>query len=333
MTGLTAFWRACDRLASAAAMKEWELEVRDPEALAVGRQLLIQSDQESTSYPCTASPRCGCSHEVFTHSDGTRVAVCTCDDHDCETFPVRAEDLVIYELDTGRVFRALSKAMGFDLAIADASSTVQHMGDLSPSPGRHIPIYFMRRAGVGGLSAVIHDLALAGSGPFVLVTMTPPRREPAVRQVADRHGVLLLSLDELVFGKEDGTPGVDTCVKDVVDRFARKATAESVASTTRSAYSEEAFIARNGYHTIILCGEELPPLSDLQADVVHILHEAALAGTPVMSYIEVSLKLADLHADELGFEPPEKMSRIFRAGDPRGKVLTTHKRGYFQLNI
>ncbi len=333
MKELTAFWRACDRLASAGVMKEWELEVRDPEALAVGRHLLMETDQESASYPCIMSPRCGCSHEVFTHKGGTKVAVCTCDDHDCETFAVEAEDLVVYEVDFARVFRALSKVMGFDLAISDASSSVQHMGELSPSPGCHIPVHFVRSAGVGGLSFLIHDLALAESGPLILVTMTPPRREPSVRQVADRSGVLLLSLEEMVFARDDGTPGVDSRVKAVVDRFARKAAAESVANTTRSAYSEQDFIARNGYHTIILRGEELPPMSDLQADVVRILHEAALAGTPVMSYIEVSLKLADLHADELGFEPPEKMSRIFRAGDPRAKVLTTHKRGYFQLSI
>lgn len=333
MKKLTAFWRACDRLASAGVMKEWELEVRDPEAFAVGSQLLIETDQEPTSYPCIMSPRCGCSHEVFTHKDGTKVAVCTCDDHDCETFPVGAEDLAVYELDFGRVFRALGKVMGLDLAPFDASDAVQRMARLSPGPGCHIPMYFVRHAGVGGLSAVIHDLALKESGQFILVTMTPPRREPAVRQVAERRGVLLLSLEELVFGKEDGSPGVDTRVRDVVDGFVRKVAAESIANATRSAYSEEAFIARNGYHTIILRGEELPPLSDLQADVVRILHEAALAGTPLMSYIEVSLKLADLHSDELGFEPPEKMSRIFRAGDPRCKLLVSHKRGYFQLNI
>lgn len=333
MKRLTAFWRACDRLASAGVMKEWELEVRDPEVLAVARQLLIPTDQESASHPCVMSPRCGCNHDVFTHKDGTKVAVCTCDDHDCDTFPVEADDLVVYELDHVRIFRALGKVMGFDVAALDASDAVQLMGELSPSPGCHIPVYFVRHAGVGGLSAVIHNLALADSGQSVLVAMTQPRREPAVRQVADRRGALLLSLDEMVFGKDDGTPGVDTRVKDVVNRFVRKAAAESVANKIRTAHSEEVFVARNGYHTIILRGEELPPLSDLQADVVRILHEAALAGTPVMSYTEVACRLADLHADELGFEPPEKMSRIFRAGDPRCKLLISHKRGYFQLNI
>lgn len=332
MKSLTAFWQACDRLASAGVMREWELEVRDPEVLVVARHLLIPTDRESTWYPCVLSPRCGCSHEVFIHKDGTKGAVCTCDDHDCDTFPVRTDDLVVHELDIGRVFRALGKVMGFELAAFEASDAVQRMGELLPSPGCHIPVCFVRHAGVGGLSAVMHDLALAESGSFVLVTVTLPRRDPAVRQVADRHGVLLLSLEEVVYGKDDGMPGVDTRVKDIVDQFVRKAAAASAASATRSAYSDEAFIARNGYHTIILRGEELPVLSDLQADVVRILHEAAQTGTPVMSYIEVACKLADLHADELGFEPPEKMSRIFRASDPRGRVLASHKRGYFQLN-
>lgn len=333
MKELTAFWQACDRLASAAVMKEWELEVRDPEILAVGRHLLVETDQESASYPCIMSPRCGCSHEVFTHSDGTKVAVCTCDDHDCKTFPVEAEDLVVYELDFGRVLRALSTVMGFDSAAPNPSDAVQRIGESSPSPGCHTPVYFVRHAGVGALTAIIHDLALSESGPFILVTITPPRREPAVCQVADRRGVLLLSLDEMVLGKEDGSPGVDTRVKDVVDRFLRKAAAASVANTARSAYSDEVFIARNGYHTIILRGEELPPLSDLQADVVRILHNAALAGSPVMSYAEIACRIADLHAGDLGFEPPEKMSKVFRAGDPRSALIATTSRGYYRLSI
>lgn len=335
MKKLTAFWRACDRMAAATVMREWELEIRDPEVLAVARHLLIPTDRESTWYPCVMSPRCGCSHDVFTHKDGTKVAVCTCDEHDCDTFPVEAADLVVYELDFARIFRALGKVIGFDTAVSEVPGvrSVQCIGECVPSPSCRVPVYFVHHVGAGGLSAVMHDLALAESGPFILATIALPRRDPSVRQVADHHGVLLLSLDELVFGKDDGTPGIDSRVKTVVDSFVKKAAGESVVRMTRSAYTDEAFVAHNGYHTIILRGEELPPLSDLQAEVARILHEAAKAGTPVMEYAEVACKLADLHAGDLGFEPPEKMTRIFRAGDPRGRLLVSHKRGYFQLNM
>lgn len=330
MKKLTAFWRACDLLASAGVMQEWELEVRDPEVLAVGRQLLIETDQESTSYPCIMSPRCGCSHEVFTDQDGTKVAVCACDDHDCETFPVEANDLVIHELDVARVFRALSKVTGLDLAVSDTSGAIRRMGEFSPSPGTHIPVYFVQHAGADGLSGVMHDLALAESGSFFLVTITLPRREPAVRQVADRRGVLLLSLEELVFGNEEGTPGVDTHVNEVVDRFVRKTTPtapvafEIDTGHKRSTIPESIFRYSDDFHNIWIHGKMLPPLSDMQADMVKVLYEAAMNGEPELRFAAVASRMTD---------PPGRFDNIFRLSDPRRTAIRLVRRGVYQINI
>jgi hypothetical protein len=40
-----------------------------------------------------------------------------------------------------------------------------------------------------------------------------------------------------------------------------------------------------------------------------------------------------MHADDNGFEPPEKMGKIFRAPDERCDIIISPRRGYYRLNI
>ncbi|MCL4553495.1 MAG: hypothetical protein M1305_08150 [Candidatus Marsarchaeota archaeon] len=335
MKSLKAFWQVCERVVTTAVLKEWELEIKDPEVFAIAQQILIPTDRQSTEYPCTEHRPCGCTHELWVHKDGSKVAVCTCDEQECDAIPVTDEDLVIYELDFARIFRGIGKVIGFHSAIREVPGMlgVRCIGECSPSPGFTVPLYFVFHSGYGGMVEVIRQLSFHRSGAFVLFSITPVEFDMKAREAVDRLGILALHLDELIFANDDGTLGVDTRVKDVVSAYLRQATAERSAEKVKAALSESVFWASNDYHTIVLRGEPMPTLTDLQADVAHILHNAIIENHPELSYDVIACKIADLHPDDVGFAPPSKMSQIFRGSDPRGSILTSTSPGFYRLNI
>lgn len=330
---LKTFWLACEKLASAAVMRQWEKAIPDQDVLAASRKLLVPTAQPAMEYPCTNEHWCACSHEVVTHKDGTMVAICTCDDDDCDAIPVTKDDLIVYQMDFSKILGGVARAAGLvkiEPTVVDIHEPV-HFADLNAG-GSLIPAYFAM-TGCGCLNREHFISLLVGSyEPFILFTLSPFDFHINSANPWYRDSRLTVCLADL-FTTNGENIGVDRRLGKLVEEFARRAQAYTKAQTVCAAHSDAVFEPSNDYHTIVLRGEALPHLTNLQADVAGILHKAEMSGNPEMSYAVIACGLADIHAQDRGFEPPDKMSKIFRAGDKRSKLIKSTKRGYFRLNI
>ena len=330
---LKAFWSACEKLASAAVMKQWEKEIGDPDVLAAAGKLLVPTNQPALQYPCTNEHWCICSHEVVNHKDGTMVAICTCDDGECDAIPVTKDDLVVHQMDFSKILSGVARAAGLTIiepVALDIREPV-HFADLDAG-GNMIPAYF---AMVGCSCLDMEKLLslLVGSyDPFILFTLSPFDFHINPSSPWFRDSRLMICLADQ-FTTDGDRITVSPALGQAVGDFTRKAQGYAKAQQVRAAHSDSVFKESNQCHTIDLRGQRLPHLSDLQADVVRILHNAFGNGQPEMNYDAISCAVADLHAEELGFEPPDKMSQIFRSGDKRGDIVLCTKPGYYRLNI
>ena len=330
---LKTFWLACEKLASAAVMREWEKEIRDADVLAAAKRLVAPTDHQALSYPCTNEHWCACSHEVVTHKDGSMVAICTCDDGECDPIPVTRDDLTLYEIDHDKILGGIARAAGLALIEplrVDVHEPV-HFADLDIG-GKLIPAYFaMTGCGCLNRESFLH-LLIGSYDPFILFTPSPFEFHVNSPNPWYRDSRLMICLADL-FTTDDGRIRVDKRLGQLVKDFAGKAQGLIRAQAVRDTHCESVFEPSNNYRTIILRGKQLPHLTPLQADVASILHQAHLRGQPDVQYAVISCEIADLHGDEKGFEPPAKMSQIFRSGDSRSDLITSTKPGYYRLNI
>jgi hypothetical protein len=330
---LKSFWLACEKLASAGVMREWEKEIRDADILAATKRLITPTDHMAQSYPCTNERWCVCSHEVVIHRDGTMVAICTCDDGECDPITVTKDDLTVYEMDHVKILSGLARAAGLTLIepVRVDIHEPAHFADLDVG-GRLIPAYFAM-TGCGCLNRERFISLLVGSyDPFILFTLSPFEFHINSPNRLYQDSRLMICLADL-FTIDEGKIRVDHRLAEQVADFGGKVLGLAKAQAVREAHSESVFEPSNDYHTIVLRGKALPHLTDLQADVARILHQAHLQGQRDVKYAVISCEIADLHADERGFEPPSKMSQIFRKGDPRSELVISAKPGYYRLNI
>lgn len=327
---LKKFWSACDRLQGFGVMKEWETAVKDNEVFAVARDLLVPAGRESEHYPCTNEHWCVCSHKVIHHRDGSIVAVCTCDEPECDTIELSRPDLIVYEPDLPRMFRGLAETLGFEPDVCEVAGLphITCLGECGSALDRGLPVFYTMQPSRRDFADILKSLALQGRCPSILLTTTACQCDLAARDIARNQRVLIICLEDIVF-TSDGRIGMDSRVKGSVEEFAGRAAAKIKADRVLDAAEPKEFEEFNGYHTIILRGEELPHMSDPQAEVIRILHAAYLKGDPEMNQTEIVSKVSI----SLGREVSEKISRIFRASDPRCKVITSTKRGYYRLNI
>lgn len=337
MKTLRTFWQAAERLATAGVMLEWHREVRDQEVMAAAKHILVPMSEPAHDYPCTNSPRCPCAHAVITHKDGVIVAVCTCDDEDylgCEPIPVTEVDLIRYQVDFPKVFRGMCKVAGMELEPTpdmDFREPIR-FGTLNAA-GFSVPAYFIL-GNSGGLSIKSLITLIAGSAdPLIIFSISPMHLHINSPNPWLDESRLLIALSELFSGDDGGRIRICKDLREIVEAFGRRVAAHVKGQQTRDALLETAFRQTNAYHTIAIGGREFPDLTDLQADVVRILHGATMDGISELSYAAIACQLAELHADDVGFEPPEKMSKIFRANDGRGKVVDSPRRGYYRLNV
>jgi len=107
------FWQCLEGLRGLVAVPAGWRSRLDGEFDAVrGAFLRARPGAEAKSVPCPHE--CGCAHEVIHHDDGSIVGVCRCDSWNCEDLSLKAEDLVLLELNWARLGRALASAFGFD---------------------------------------------------------------------------------------------------------------------------------------------------------------------------------------------------------------------------
>ncbi len=87
---------------------------------------------------------------------------------------------------------------------------------------------------------------------------------------------------------------------------------------------DDTFRATEDYRVVWRRGMRLPPLSQMQAEVVRILAEARKAGTPVLSHKAILSKMTNA---------PPRLSNVFRANDPRAILLQRVGKDTYQLGV
>lgn len=333
-TSLKPFWQACEKLATAGVMKEWQKEIRDPVMFAAAMKLLRPLDQPADYYPCTNEHWCSCSHQVIRHTDGDIVAICTCEDGDCDAIEVTEKDLTLYQLDFQKLFGLLATNGGFEVVPTpevDLKRPV-HFGNLDVS-GMNVPIYFEFENRSQQAIVALMEVMAGSSDPVILMRISHLDMrfsDPRSRFAQTR---MCVAIRDLMDVQEDGKIVVSEDLRQTLDGFRRNAQSLLRVERVRRALSDSVFLPTNDYHTIRLHLNTLPVLTDTQADVVRVLHRAQIEGVVDMSHAEIFCKIAEMHADDSQYEPPEKMGKVFRAPDERCRLITSSRRGYYRLNI
>ena len=335
MKSLASFWSACEKLASSGVMREWELEILDKGVFDAAKQLLTPTSQASAQYPCTATPRCACVHEVVEHRDGSKSACCVCDEPECSPIPITEDDLMEYQVDFPRVLRGLAKVSGLEIVPLDNPDTGRpiHFGDLRLNELSAVPAFFVITGPKGLPVDALIDLIARDYQPVILFTISPVVFHINTRNQWYHESRLFISIEQLLSVADDGRLAVSRKLRTTIEEFAKQMSAASKGEQVRSACAESEFLPSNDYHTIVLRGKQFPHLTPLQADVARILHQAHLRGQQDVKYAVISCEIADSHPDERGYGPPSKMSQIFRKGDPRSELVISAKPGYYRLNI
>lgn len=326
---LKTFWLACEKLASAAVMKRWEKEISDKDVLAVARKLLAPMDQPAVQYPCTNEHWCVCSHEVVTHKDGTMVAICTCDDGDCDLIPVTKEDLIVYQMDFSKILGGVARAAGLTM-IQPINVDIReplHFANFDAG-GIMIPAYFAM-VGSSCLDREKFVSLLIGSyEPFVLFTLSPFDFHINSSNPLSRDSRLMICLAD-VFTTDGDKIKVASAFGKAVGDFARKAlrvanAAEVARPNNEYTIPESVFRQTDGFHNVWIHSKKIRTLSNMQADMVRVLYEAAVKGETELRFAAISSRME---------EPPGRFDNVFRADDDRRNVVRMVKRGIFQLNI
>lgn len=120
------------------------------------------------SYPC---PRdCGCAHEIVPEGPGVFAAVCRCERWNCDTFPLTAEHLTLWELSWGRLGRALCAGFGLEARPAEVPlRATRQIGSWSVAA---VPVLLTLPAEALGLRRVIAELSARLRRPYILLAPT-----------------------------------------------------------------------------------------------------------------------------------------------------------------
>lgn len=204
-----------------------------------------------------------------------------------------------------------------------------HIGDYTWSNGQSIPVFFSMPNSNGRFSDTLLKIGFRFGNPFVIVTTSQHQYDLSATEIGVRDGVLILLLTNLALMDGDGKICIDGKVRAVVDEFAGKAlriatAAKSARSDVGCAIPESVFRQTDNFHNVWLHGRKIRTLSNMQADIVRVLYEAALKGETELRFAAISSRMK---------EPSGCFGDAFRADDDRREVVRMVKRGIFQLNI
>jgi hypothetical protein len=124
--------------------------------------------ERARSIPCPHG--CGCAHEVIQRADGKLVAICRCESWNCDDIAVKAEDVVLLELNWPKLGRAVAVAFDCDVKEDDlgmaGTRQVAALGDAA------LPIVLTIQHDRGDFRSVVGQLTARLRSGFVLLAPT-----------------------------------------------------------------------------------------------------------------------------------------------------------------
>src|SRR4051794_2945610 len=130
---------------------------------------LKPTSQRAESYPCPATPRCQCRHEVR-DTDWGLVAACTCGSDECDPVPLEPGDLAILAIDMRHFGTAICHALGF-APLERTGHTTLWLHEIGMHEPLRAPVYMSLSCG-GPLLGETETLFHSRPGPYLLLTPT-----------------------------------------------------------------------------------------------------------------------------------------------------------------
>jgi molybdenum-dependent DNA-binding transcriptional regulator ModE len=185
-----AFWGGLDGITTGdALLVDWEWYFES--AFPLIKAFLRPTEQISESYSCQQPSPCGCSHEVREFYDRL-VAVCICEDGDCERLPVERTDLVVYRLDVERLGNVIRQSLGLARVAGNGyfDPGLWEIGTYGPLAA---PVFFSGASDTRVMRE-LQKLWSSRQGPMILVTPTGAAWTPELELVAERGPILHIPL-------------------------------------------------------------------------------------------------------------------------------------------
>ena len=158
-------WSAIESSPEAAAALNWRAWL-GPDFETVAAACLRRTERRVERVPCPNG--CGCSHRVRPVAGGF-VGVCDCGE-DCEDIPLKAEDVVVWELNMARLGRAVAKAFGCD--VKEAEFGLRRTRQVGSFSGAALAVVLTIPPDQEGFRNVVGQLVARQKGPFILLAPT-----------------------------------------------------------------------------------------------------------------------------------------------------------------
>lgn len=192
---LNEFWQTLESLPGLAAIAaEWQA-LLGTEYDAV-RGFLQPTSREATAY---RSPQPGryCVHKVVKHGPGDYTGVCP---EGCGPISLSKSDVIVYELDTAALGRAVAQALSIEHTQSPVASLPKtaRIGTYAPYAGFRFPVYLTIRTEPDDFGQAVHGLMASTDGPFILLAPTRELCIPASEELLKRQKASLLPLSEIL---------------------------------------------------------------------------------------------------------------------------------------
>lgn len=321
------FWSACEAITGPATVEiEWKQLAG--EQYEAARMFLRPMQELATRYPCMRSYTCGCDHRVVVYDEDDIVAACACNPRACDTFRLTKSDIIIYELGRSAIYNALAKILPIEIQVAEIPYLrgTNQVGFYTPRKGFRLPVFLTVQTEPSNFRNAALDLLARNREPFILLAPTHDLCEPDSKNLLDNRQAVFLALSDIFKIDESGVFVVDDTCLETVELLCQRATgiqepaeSQSVCRIPKSVFDQE-----ENYRIIWFHKRKLDALTDNQAEVVRILHDAAEKGRPEMTFGSIAVRMT---------HPPRRMSDVFRYNDTRKVLVKRVKTDIYRLNV
>jgi len=189
------FWSSMESLPTLAAlMPEWRFALGDHLNQVI--PLLIPSDQQAESYPCTHAHSCGCRHHIYYHSAEEIVALCDCEDNACEPIHLKPADLMLYRIHMPHLAKAICQTLA--LATVMPTELGHRTWQIGSWSNTQTPVFFHTAQGPADFLEEIENIHSRISAPFIMTTPTRRPCSEAVQGMLNRHNLAHIALGDTI---------------------------------------------------------------------------------------------------------------------------------------
>ncbi|MBF0628230.1 MAG: hypothetical protein HQL91_08405 [Magnetococcales bacterium] len=167
----------------------------------VSRQLLRPTRHRAEFYPCPNPGGEGCPRRVVDRGERGLVAVCGDAQGGCRDLVLTPKDLVVYELDRGRLGLLTAVALGATpitcIPVNPLRETLR-IGEYHPRAGDRFPLFLTIQPNSAQLREVAFTLLRTEPKPFILVIPTDLFMTADLRQMASEHKSRILPIGDII---------------------------------------------------------------------------------------------------------------------------------------